>query len=50
MDTLKKSDNADIEKFYESDSKHFTDDMLIWECLYYCIFPWPLFDSIIKMP
>jgi hypothetical protein len=41
--------NHQEESFFNISPSKFWDDGFVWECLFYCIFPWPGYDKIIAM-
>ena len=47
-DSLKARDK-NAQSFFNLDTSSFFDDGSIWECLLYCIFPWPNFERIFTM-
>ena len=45
----KKNVDKDYESLFKLSAAGFFDDSFIWECLFYCIYPWPGYDKIIAM-
>jgi hypothetical protein len=45
----KKAQDKEDESFFSLGEMGFFDDGFIYECLLYCIFPWPGYEKIIGM-